>query len=539
MTRWSRQEGSALILMLGVAAVLAVFTATLIMAIANSQGATASTREQTQAFNVAEAGLDSALAVVAAATWPMTSGSSFDDTVNLSEAYEAAYPDEDTRPEMTVTSYDNLSPVDEYVQWDSNDDGIMWVDATATVDGKSARVRAQVSRETSSSPLTSLDAALYTDGNVSVGSGFVWAKTSPTGSAYVAADGTPLSNIYARGDVTRSSWSWPSPSTVGFKLGYTDEDGTAHPGTDRWTGHYPSVTTTHNDGVQPLDSVLPQSTVDSLVAQAQAASPPQANAGGHLVTTSEKNALQASSPQNYTATQDLVVNGDLTLRGGESWFNFRSLYVTGSLTLNGNTHTTTTALYVGGNFTVNGPGGTQSFGSTYVAGNVLWSGAASANCTNLYVGGTFTSSAGPFTHTLGPTYVAGNVSFSGNQAGIVAPLFVTGGNVTASGSAYLGSTETPTLLLVYNSSASRTVTWGSNGVFTGLIANMAGSVSISAGGNGSRNDIVGAIMAVGDISIPNNAGVLYIPDVLANLPITTSMTSTTAVPGTWQELPAN
>ena len=577
MKRLRGQGGSALILMLGVTATLAIFAVTLVLVIGNSQGATASTREQTQAFNVAEAGLDSALVAVGTQAWPSTAGSYFSED-SLNEAFQSL--DDAEVDQSDIQAYDNLASIDTTVKWDSNGDGVMWVDSQVTMsDGKSARVRTQVKHATTSSPWTSLDAALYTDGNVSVGSGYVWAKTS-AGGAYVDANGNPLSNVYARGNVTRTSWNWPYPSTVGFKLGYTDANGVAHPGTDKWTGHYPNMTTTHNDGVQPLSSVLPQSTVDSLVAQAQVGKPPApsaANANGHVVTTSEKNALQASSPQTYTATQDLVVNGDLTLTGGVSTFNFKSLYVTGNLTLSGNTLTTTTALYVGGdftvsvgktqsfgsvwvngnvtlgsesktsttslyvgkNFTIAGTSAPQSFGATYVGGNVSWNSGASVTCASLYVGGTFTSDGGPFSHQLGPTYVAGNVTLKGAQAGIIAPLFVTGGNVTSAGGAFVGSLTSPTLLLVYNSSGSRTVTWDSNGVFTGLMADMSGGVSITSGGNGSFTDVVGAIMSTADINITNNAGVLYVPDVLANLPITTSMTTTSAVSGTWQELSPN
>ena len=77
--RLADQSGSTLLLIVGVVATLAVLSATLVMVTLNTQGATAANRTQVQAFDVAEAGLDSAVAGVGS-SWPGAAGSSFSQT---------------------------------------------------------------------------------------------------------------------------------------------------------------------------------------------------------------------------------------------------------------------------------------------------------------------------------------------------------------------------------------------------------------------------------------------------------------------------
>ena len=228
--------------------------------------------------------------------------------------------------------------------------------------------------------------------------------------------------------------------------------------------------------------------------------------------------LQRTSPQTYNAATDLVVNGNLTLGGGESTFNFRSLYVTGNLTLNGNTHTNATALYVGGNFTISGPSGTSQFGPIYVGGIVNWGGALTVKTTDytdsakepaaMYVGGNFTSAGGPFSHVFGPTYIQGAVTFSGNNAQILCPLLVSPGQITTSGSGGFGTVDDPMVLLGINdgTSATRAIQLSANAVFTGLVINMDGIVNLDNSGDGTFF-IRGAVMSTGDVRFTNNGNV--------------------------------
>ena len=89
MNRLRRQDGSAMVLMLGVASALAVLAVTVVMVTNNNQGATAANRTQVQAFDIAEAGLDSAVAGVGTA-WPAVSGQTFSQT-ELKKAFDTAF----------------------------------------------------------------------------------------------------------------------------------------------------------------------------------------------------------------------------------------------------------------------------------------------------------------------------------------------------------------------------------------------------------------------------------------------------------------
>jgi len=244
----------------------------------------------------------------------------------------------------------------------------------------------------------------------------------------------------------------------------------------------------YTGGVAPLASVLPQSTLATLTAQARAGAPTQADAGGTVVTSTLLNQLQATSPQTYNATTDLVVNGDLTLGGGASTFRFKSLYVTGNLTLNGNTATSTTSLYVGGSFTISGPSGTSSFGPTYVGGNVNWGGALSVHASPLYVAGNFVTQGGPFSHVLGPTYVGGSVTIAGNQASFLCPILVTPGQITTSGSAAMGTVAAPMVLLQNGGATGTTIT-------NNLILNCDRAIAFGAGA------LTGGLVAAASLSL--------------------------------------
>ncbi len=228
--------------------------------------------------------------------------------------------------------------------------------------------------------------------------------------------------------------------------------------------------------------------------------------------------------------------------------------MTGNLTLGGNTHTNSTALYVGGTFKTGGPSGVSQFGPIYVGGNVEWGGPLTVKTTDytdpskepapMYIGGSFSSAGGPFMHEFGPTYIHGSVTFSGNNADILCPLLVSPGQITTAGSGRFGTLEKPMVLLGVDdgTAATRDMKLGAHGVFTGLVMNMDGSVDLANDGeyqDGASFFIRGAVMSTRDVKFTNNGNVGYDPRALANLQVTASTTSTTLVPGTWQELPAD
>ena len=551
MRRHSSESGAALILLLGIVATLAILAGTAVFVLANQQGATAAVRAHDQSFNYAEAGLDSAVMAVRTTTWPAASASFPQAT--LTAAYDATYAS-GSRPPLTVKVYDNQAVVDEAITWDkggpaapSTPDGKLWVEAAATYNGKTTKVRTLVGQVNSTGSLSLPAAAIYTDGNVAFttggGDAFGIKYPNPSSTAWVP-DTDKNAAVYAGGNFA-GNWSTDLSPSGGAATLQVRTNGTVY---NPKLGINPAVA--GSGGVPPLSSVLPQATIDTMTAQARQGTPTKANALGTVADAALITQLQKTSPQTYNAATDLVVNGNLTLGGGESTFNFRSLYVTGNLTLNGNTHTNATALYVGGNFTISGPSGTSQFGPIYVGGIVNWGGALTVKTTDytdatkepaaMYVGGNFTSSGGPFSHVFGPTYIQGSVTFSGNNAQILCPLLVSPGQITTSGSGGFGTVDDPMVLLGINdgTSATRDIQLSANAVFTGLVINMDGRVNLDNTGDGTFF-IRGAVMSTGDVRFTNNGNVGYDPRALANLQLTAATTSTNVVPGTWQELSPN
>ena len=537
------QSGMAMIMMLGIAATLAVLAATTVMVTANTLHSTAAVRTQNSALDYAEAALSSGVLAASTQTWP-SGGGAFSPSA-LTAAYTNTYA---SGPPATVVVYDDQNPVNKAITSDQGSptsattpDGKLWVQAAVTFNGQTAVVRQMVGEVNATSSFQVPQAAIYTDGNVNFqgGGGNVFAVT-----ASGAPDTSKSAAVEAGGNFV-GNWSTSLSPTGGAQTVAIDTNGTV---TNPKNGISSPVAGTGN--VAPLSTVFTPANVATMTAEAKAGSPTAADANGTVVSSSLLNQLQATSPQTYNATTDLVVNGSLTLGGGTSAFDFKSLYVTGNLTLNGNTNTNTTSLYVGGNFTINGPSGTSKFGPTYVAGSVNWGGALNEQTTDytnsaaapgpLYVGGSFTSQGGPFSDLLGPTYVAGAVTFSGNNASILCPLFVTPSNVTTSGSGNFGSTTQPMVLLGLPGSTAP-MSMSANGVFTGLLVNMGGGVNLNNSGvvvppNNYYFFVDGAVMATGDVDFTNNGNVGYSPSVLANLQITAATTSTNVLPGTWQQL---
>jgi hypothetical protein len=318
-------------------------------------------------------------------------------------------------------------------------------------------------------------------------------------------------------------------------------------GTTYTSASKPAPAGTTFGGVQPMESFFGTAQVNTLTTEAQVGNPTAANANGTVSTPALISQLQLNQGKTTNVGYDLVVNGDLTLQSGVA--NFKSLYVTGNLTVQSGGQMNATSLYVAKNFTVSGTGMTQSCGPTYVGGNVSWNSNASVLTTNylnasapagpLYVVGSFTSAGGPFNDVIGPTYVGGNVTLSGNQASFLCPLLVTPGVITTGGSAVIGSVANPILML--DNGTTQDIQLGSNGTFTGLMVNMYGGVTLP-GGNGSKNDIIGAIWAKNTVTFGGNTGLCYNPTVLGNVMSSSNLTSevtsttTSVVPGSWQQL---
>jgi type II secretory pathway pseudopilin PulG len=183
MSRARGQTGSSLIMIIGVIAALAILAAALVVLIVNVQADSARDRQQTRAFNVTEAALDDALAILAA-RWPTTleltpqfSESTFVDRY-LADGLAAQYPDlsvqvwfyddaigEDASGDSYDTNGDGIVSADDGWTYDMNGNDRIYVEAQATAGDRSSRVRALVMRDTISFQIPR-GVAFYTEGDL-------------------------------------------------------------------------------------------------------------------------------------------------------------------------------------------------------------------------------------------------------------------------------------------------------------------------------------------------------------------------------------
>ena len=163
MERQGRETGAALILLLGIIATLAIIAATLVMAIGNQQGATAMERTRKTSLYYAEGALDAAVTLAKTKTIPVTSaGGEWLPQSEVQAALVAAgFPADATLTGFAV--YDNLTPVDTGIWWDSNGDGIVWVEVTVTYQGRTTRMRVLVRQSTQSVVKSFPKAIVYSD----------------------------------------------------------------------------------------------------------------------------------------------------------------------------------------------------------------------------------------------------------------------------------------------------------------------------------------------------------------------------------------
>lgn len=345
MSRWRREEGSTLILMIGVIAVLAILAVTLVVVTTNTEHTTMRDRERAKAFNVAEGGLDMALYSLAGA-WPDSAGVvPVVDPVAFREQFDATeYPDPGTGDFIAVDFYDDLEPVDKQVQWDSNDNGIMWIESQAGVGGKAARIRTQVQRQSIGVSTLVPGVAVYSGGNALM-----------TGSSAVLGPmvgGQPTAGFFVNGNLERG-WSCDL-SQVSRQIA----------GDEIWP-QLPGGRQTVGATVPPLSDFMPDDVVQSLVSASQLA-----QNGGTEISQSSPG---FSWPYGCNYTSPVVVRGNLSI-GSEGTYNFTSLWVDGNLSIGGNTRVNCTALHVGGSLTIGGGAQSQAFGPTWVGGNVVFGG---------------------------------------------------------------------------------------------------------------------------------------------------------------------
>lgn len=584
MQRHTGERGAALILLLGITAALAILTGTLVMVLANQQGATASERSHKTSLYYAEAALDSAVNAAKGKTDVQTAG--FLTPEEMAVNYDAAYP---SGPNVTYRVYDNQTPVNTAITCDegkpgdpTDPDGMVWLEVTTSYLGKTSRLRVLVVQTTESVVQAFPKAALFSDADIYLnGSSDIYA-VNDDGTAYVPnPPGNYLTKIMAGGDVRgNSNTNFAAPGSNVQSVG-VQANGTV-------SGTATGDTGVTHGGVPLLSDYFNQADQANLMFEAQTGAPTQANASGTSVSPSKFtpsqlttsylatiNASFNSSTNTYTFANDLVVSGSLTLKTGSGYFpagtifNFESLYVNGALTLNGSTTTNTTALYVRDNFTISGPTGVQQFGPTFVGHSAIWSQSGttplSVQTTNhqdasaapgpLWVGYTIEAT-GLYNHVLGPTWVVGNpgtsdvaVNFEGPSSGthstVLCPLMSTTEKTTTSGKVDFGTLEQPMIFYMAcdnDNLYTNTCIWNSSGTFTGLMVVMEAAINPGGGNDGIHPNIVGALFCIKDVTIGSNTSICYNQAVLEHLQstaITTTTTKTTVLSGTWQELSPN
>jgi len=582
MQRHTKETGAALILLIGITAALAILTGALVMLLANQQGATASERTTKTSLYYAEAALDSGVNAIKATTTVSTKDFPYglpDAQIDMSQMnteYAVACPSPAPTPIYKV--YDNVSGADTGVAYDVNMDHRVWVQATVTYQGHTSRLREMLDSSTTASILP--EAALYADTDiVASGTSDVYA-VKPDWSFYTAGIPPYVTSIMAGGDITGNSSTNLSPplqspakQTLGINV----------------NGSVSLPAITENGvtigGVGLLSDYFDQARQYALTVESQTGIPTQATSTGPAYTTQATLLAAMTHVGNtYTASGNVVYNGNLTLSTNGTTYNFQSLYVTGNLTLNGTTTTNSTALYVGGNFTISGPSSTNRFGPIYVAGIANWNGGSSntlsVQTTTLAdpttagpmyaqiltvdgdTNGNYVNGSGAYNLVLGDVWIDGNagtgnvaVNFSGpsgTASTVMCPLLATTEKTVSNGKVNFGTLTDPMVYFMQcdnDGLYTNTCAWASSGTFTGIMVIMEAVIEVSGGNDGTlaHSNIVGSILAgtpvATDITLSNNSTVCYNQAAIDNLPPTLQLIlrtkTTTTVPGTWQQLSGN
>ena len=588
MRRHSNQDGFALILFIGIVAALAILASMLVVMLDNQQHATFKERTSKTSLYYADAALSSAASAAENDTTWLTNSSY---TVNQT-TYNQNYSALSGEPTATYTVYDNLSPVNTAVTYDSNGDGEVWVQASVTWNRKTSTVRELVSSATKTSILPK--AAAWTDTNMTLNdSSNIYGvqnngQPDDSGAPYVTSIMCG-GNFHGNGS-TNLAYPGHTVQSLGLQINGT-EAGTP---TLSWT----------KGGVGLLSDYFDQAHQAALMTQAQLAIANQstlfASSGTNATsTTTPYTTWTSTSSQTWTAPSgtNYVVpsscnSGNLTIApasGKVSTFTFNKLWVAGNLTISGNATVNTTGLYVGGNLTITGTSAasiTDDLGPIYVVGKVLWEGAYNCNTTTLSVSTATTAAPsspqpmfckilsvdgdmtsgnadnqtydttnkpGPTAITLGDLWVDGDagtgdiaVNFSGPSAvasTVMCTVLATTEQTHSNGDVNFGSLAQPMVYFMVcdnDSLYSNTMQWNDTGTYYGVMILFEAEDDINSG------SIVGAVLegcpkasddTGTDITMSGSATICYNPTIINNINIASLKTTTVAaMPGTLQEI---
>ena len=545
MHRYTSQTGAALIMLLGMMAALAVLAAMLVMVVVNQQYATANVRKNTQSLYINEAGLDFGVRVAELST-PMpgptsspspTPGTVWINQATLTTAFLNYFP-HDANTTATVIAYDDLTPVDKNVQWDSNGNSRMWVQADATSHLKKTRSRVLVQQASVPFAAALPKAVTYSDTGI---------KLNDTSDIYaVDASGNPIHDgsqptaISAGGTWTTStSSSWAevgrltlnssanlagpgySTQSLGIKAnGSVSVGGTVynsapnHKIPDTSSPKFTGVTIGAGT-VGYLSDYFDQAAQASLTDEAQEggtpATAPTAPASWTSFGTSITSTLLSTiTGASYTATGDLylpstVNSGNMTISTSSArTYSFQNLYVAGNLSISGPvTFNATGKVYVGGTLTITGS--TSATVTDAITGALYVNGTGAStvkdrvnlSAASLYCGGSLafnnTTTTTGLTDAIPQIYCVGAFSASGPLTLNATTSLYGGGDVTLNGPS--SGTNTDSFGLIYTSNTTKTLafTGNINVQATGVTANGDFTISGATSTSPAIKDWLGAV----------------------------------------------
>ncbi|MFA4966219.1 MAG: hypothetical protein WC709_11390, partial [Thermoleophilia bacterium] len=138
-------RGSALILFLGIMAALSILAIALVTVLANAQHSTSRDKARTTAFDITEASIDVTMHILAS-SWPRETDAWTASTfATRAPDFESTFGVVSAAPQgnalwVSVLD-DSATEAAGSAGWDENDNGYLWIDAQARVNGVSARVR--------------------------------------------------------------------------------------------------------------------------------------------------------------------------------------------------------------------------------------------------------------------------------------------------------------------------------------------------------------------------------------------------------------
>jgi Tfp pilus assembly protein PilX len=164
MQRFTRQDGSMLIMLIGVVAALAILSVSMVTLLGNVQHNTGVERSSVTAFAVAESGLDLGQLQLRG-EWPTETTPAANIENDTIKEYFTGTTDLNAKiTDASVTFFDNTNPANAY---DTTGDNYMWVRSTATVNGRTSTVQAQVFQNNLPLNLRA-NTALYTDSDLNI-----------------------------------------------------------------------------------------------------------------------------------------------------------------------------------------------------------------------------------------------------------------------------------------------------------------------------------------------------------------------------------